>query len=381
MNRITVIALAAALAAAACTAKFEPSGVTFQDGGTTDLPRIEDGEGPVPDTTPDVPEGPKTCEELWLCALDKSCALAPTIGDSVCLQKCVGYQDDEQVYKFEELKNCAASSCAMEGTGDALTQCAYQFCTDKWMGCVAAGDGDRTCGDMHRCLYQECGPDYTSPECVSNCLRDGDKTADQILGLMIACTNSVVFVSAPLECTGGMAACYAGSNRGQRPCGDILMCEIGCYEQHCPDPTMCTDFGDLMVCMYECLWGLAEDDMERMYALQQCIVQISHDKLLEEDYNVYSYCALQAHDCLGKQDEFETCTSAVDCMKDIYNHFPGLTADTPSPFWHMVKDCLVDLQHDHKEPLTKAIWCLYEKYENWPSVAPWVECKGFCPDD
>ena len=383
MNRIMAITLAAALATAGCTAKFEPSGVTFQNGGTPeDTPRVEDGSGPAPDT-PDVIEGPKTCEELWDCILFSGCALAPKIEDSQCLSKCVGYQDDEQVQKLEELKDCAASACATEPDGDALTQCAYQFCTDKWLGCVAAGTGDRTCGDMHHCLYTNCGPDYSSYECVSDCLRDGDKTADKLLALITTCTDSVFFVAAPLECTGGMAACYAGSNGGPRPCGDVLMCEIGCYEDHCPDPSMCNNFGDLLGCVYGCLWGLAAEDMERMYALQQCMVQISHDKLLKDAHNIYSYCALQAHECLGLQDEFGTCEDAVQCMKETYNYFPGITVDEPEPFWIVAMDCLVDVIHPHKEPLTQAIWCLQKKYAGGPMdmVAPWADCKGYCPAD
>ena len=383
MNRTLVIALAAALAAAGCTAKFEPSGVTFQNGGTPeDTPRIEDGAGPAPDT-PDVTEGPKSCEQLWLCALKEGCALAPEIGDSVCLKKCVGHQDDEQVYKFEEFKNCAASACATALDPDSITQCAYQFCTDKWLGCVAAGDGERTCGDMHHCLYTQCGPDYASAECVSDCLRDGDKTADKLLALVTTCTDSVFFVSAPLECTGGMAACYAGSNGGPKSCSDVLTCEIGCFDDHCPDPSMCNNFGLLVGCMYGCLWGLAAEDMERMYALHQCLVNLSHNELLEKGYNVYFYCVLQAHECLGEQDQFETCSGAVECIKENYNHFPGLRTGDPEPFWFVAEDCLFDVKKGHKGPLTEAIWCLHDKYKNWPAglVAPWAECKGFCPAD
>ncbi len=384
MKRIMAIVMTAALAASGCTAKFEPTGVTFQNRGTPiDTTRNDDSGGPALDTTPDVPEGPKTCEDLWVCILDNGCALAPAIDDSVCLKKCVGSQDDEQVQKLEELKECAANACATEPNGEALTQCAYQFCTDKWLGCVAGGDGDKTCGDMHHCLYTKCGPDYSSYECVSDCLRDGDKTADQLLALSTACTNSVFFVSDPLICTDGMAACYAGSNGGSRPCGDVLMCEIGCYEDHCPDPSMCNNFGELMVCMYGCLWGLAEEDRDRMGALQQCIVQLSHDKLLKDDYNIYSYCALQAHECFGKQDEFASCEDAVQCMKDTYNYFPGITMGEPQPFWIVASECLVDVMHSHKEPLTQAILCLAEKYAGGPMdiVAPWADCKSFCPAD
>lgn len=381
MNRFPLIAVAVVLIVTGCKVDFNPTGYKFEPGGgSEDAAGVEDVTAPPPDSAPDVPEGPKNCDDLWLCALENGCALAPEIDGSVCLKKCVGDQMDEHVVKFNALKECAAGACATEPTGDAMIQCSYQYCTNEWFSCVAAGDGDKSCGDMHRCLIDDCAPDYSSAHCVSNCLRDGDKKADQWLSLMTACANSVFYVTAPLECAGAIAGCYAGSGDGQKPCRHALMCELDCYEQICPDPDFCTNFADLIGCAYDCLWGLEAAELDRMYAIQQCIIELSHKKLVDDDYNIYSYCALQAHECLGKQDQFESCHDAFSCMKDIYNHFPSVTGDDPAPFWVVVKDCLVDVVHADKDPLAAALWCLHEKYEGPVTelVAPWNQCKDFC---
>jgi hypothetical protein len=381
MNRFPLIAVAVVLIVTGCNADFKPTGFTFQPGGAPeDAAGGEDLIAPPRDTAPDLPDAPMVCDDLWLCVLENGCALAPEIDDSVCLKKCVGEQMDEQVIKFKALKECAAGACATEPTGDAMIQCAYRYCTTEWLSCAAAGDGDKTCGDMHRCLIEDCGPDYSSPQCVSNCLRDGDQKADQWLSLMTACSSSVFFVAAPLDCTGGIAACYAGSGDGQRSCGQALMCEVGCYEQICPDPDFCGNFGDLVSCSYDCLWGLKDEDMERMYAVQQCIVELSHKTLIEDDFNPYSYCALQAHDCLGKQDQFATCGDAVQCLKETYDHFPGFAGAPPQPFWVVVRECLVDVKHADKGPLADALWCLHDKYDGPVTgvVTAWPECKNFC---
>jgi len=379
MNRFTLIALAVVFAAAGCKAEFEPTGLTFLPSGIAeDTGDTGDVGGPPQDVVPDVPEGPKSCEDLWRCVLENGCALTPQ--NSPCLNKCVNTQDDEHMDKFLALKECAAGACATEPNGDAVTQCSFQYCTDKWLKCVSASDGDKTCGDMHRCLIEDCGPDFTSPDCVSNCLREGDKTADQLLSLMTACTNSIFFVAAPLECTGGIAACYAGSNGGPKSCKHALMCEVDCYKQFCPDPDLCTNFSDLVGCMYDCLWGLSGDEIERMYALQQCMVEISHNKLVKDDYNIYSYCALQANECLGQQDQFATCNDAFQCLKGLYNYFPGITVDDPQPFWVVVQDCLADVIHEHRQPLSEALMCLHDHYEGTviDLVAPWANCKDPC---
>jgi len=383
MNRFILIVMAVTLAAAGCKAEFKPTGVKFKPGGVPeDSSGSRDTEGldleaPPPDT-----RGSRSCEDLWLCVLDKGCALAPAVDDSVCLKQCVGEQDDEHVLKFLDLKECAAGACATEPDGDAVIQCSYQYCAEQWIPCVSAGDGDKTCGDMHRCLREDCGPDYTSAHCVSNCLRDGDEQADQFLAFMIACSEPAFYVSQPLECSGALAACYAGSNQGKQGCQDTLMCELDCYSAICPDPNFCTDSSALIGCFMNCLWGLAVEDLERMYPIQQCMVAISHEKLLEEDHNVYSYCALQAHLCLDLQtDEWNNCGNAVNCLKDNYNYFPGLATEDPLPFWVSVRECLDGMKHSHKEPLSAAIWCLHEKYEGAAAdfFAPWAECKLFCP--
>ena len=236
MNRTTVSAVVLILVAAGCKAEFKPTGVIFQENGVegdlvagedTPLPP-EDMIMPPADTTPDVPQGPKSCEELWRCVLDQNCPLAPEVDKDVCLQKCVGTQKDWHVQKFEELKQCAASACATEPDGSAVAQCAFQHCTDKWLSCVADGDGHKTCGDMHRCLIKDCGPDYDSADCVSSCLREGDQGADQLLAGVTTCTNMLYFAAAPRECTAAMAACYAGSGDGKKQCREVVTCEIGC---------------------------------------------------------------------------------------------------------------------------------------------------------
>jgi len=380
MNRFPLIAVAIALIAIGCQADFKATGFTFNPGGgQEDTGGQEDVIAPAEDTVPDVPEGPKICDDLWMCVLDNGCALAPEIDDSVCLKKCAGDQMDQHVIKFKALKECAAAACATEPTGDAMIQCAYQYCTNEWFSCVSDGGGEKTCGDMHHCLIGDCDLENPSAQCVSNCLRDGDLEADQWLSLMVACANSVFYVASPLECAGAMAGCYAGSDGGEKPCRHALMCELVCYEQICPDDSFC-NIADLVYCSYDCLRGLQKSEMERMYAIQQCIIELSHKKLVEDDYNIYSYCALQAHECLGKQDQFTSCGQAFGCLKDRYNHFPSIVGEPPSPFWMVVQDCLVDVVHADKEPLSAALWCLHENYEG-PAidlVAPWNECKDFC---
>ena len=379
MYRFMLIALAAALALPSCKAEFKPTGVSFHPGGVPeDVAVGDDSTTPPADVEPDQPTGPKTCEEIWDCVLSSGCELAPHVQDSVCLKKCVGDQGDEQVQGFLELKECAAGACATEPNGDAVTQCSYQFCTNEWLSCVAAGDGTKTCGDMHRCLIEDCGPDYTSAHCVSSCLRDGDQKADQDLSLMTKCTNLIFFNAAPLECTGVMARCYAGSHEGKRTCRDALMCEVGCYETLCPNPGLC-HFEDLVGCFYDCLWGLDEAEVDRMTAIQQCLVSISHEKLVEDDVNIYSHCALQAHECLGMQDQFATCSDAYQCIKEHYNYFLGTVMTPPAPFWFVARECLVDVIHEDKEPLTAAILCLQDKYEGGVQVVPWAQCKDSCP--
>ncbi len=379
MNRFMLIALAVVLTASGCKAEFEPTGVTFQPSGPPEETVGSDDTGEPPqDLISDVPEGPKNCEDLWFCILENGCALAPQIEDSVCLKKCVGTQDDEHLAKFLELKECAAGACATEPTGDAITHCSFLYCTEKWFSCVAAGDGDKTCGDMHRCLIKDCGPDYTSAACISNCLRDGDKTADLLLSLMITCIN------APLECIGGVAAaCYAGSHGGHKSCEPALMCELGCCQEYCPEPGLCTNFDNLMECFFDCLWGLSAEEMERMYALQQCLVEFSHNRLIKDEYNIYSYCALQANECLGQQDEFVTCSDAYQCIKESYNYFPNATDADPQPFWMVAQNCLVDMVHKDKEHLSDALLCLHGHYEGnvGGQSGPWNTCKDSCEDD
>ena len=363
--------------------------ITSTDSGDTSPPEDivpEDVTGDVvgdllADGSPDLLQNPGPCEEIWHCVLENNCALGSSRGDSACLEQCVGQQEGEDVQKFLDLKECTASACATEPSGNAITQCSFQFCTEEWLACVAAEDGSDTCGDMHRCLTKKCGPDYTSPHCISNCLMSGESEADQLLGLMTVCMNSVFFVAAPLECTGGMAACYAGSGDGNKPCGETLMCELSCFQQFCPNPDFCTNFSDLAGCFHNCLWGLDDGELERMYAIQQCMVDLSHNKLVKDQYNIYSYCALQANECLGEQDQFATCSDAYQCLKERYNYFPGVTVAEPQPFWVVVQDCLVDVLHAQREPLSTALWCLHEKYEDNvidPGV-PWTECKDCCP--
>ncbi|MBM4370845.1 MAG: hypothetical protein FJ098_04280, partial [Deltaproteobacteria bacterium] len=333
----------------------------------------------------DTAGGPKTCEQLWQCTLDRSCALAPLVEDSDCLQKCVEGQSDEHVERYLALKECAAGSCSTAPTGEELTACAYQFCTDRWLACVASGEGEKTCGDMHNCLRKSCAPDFSSPSCISACLRDGDQKADQLLASLAVCSNTVYFVSAPLECTGGMAECYAGSGNGVKGCGKALTCELECYAQHCPDPDLCTDFGGLSGCLLDCLFGLSASHKERMIPLQQCMLKASHDELVEEGVNIYGHCAGNAHECFGEQDQFLECQDAMSCLRNRYDHFPSVLPVKAETFWIIARDCLQDIKHSDRDELSAALACLQAKYSQsdtvWnPLEDPWFECPKLCDD-